>query len=344
MITENWSGILKQLIDRRSLSTTQAANLMTGWLESAIPPELSGAILTALQCKGIDPTELAAIANILQSLSVEPIAKFHATPLLDTCGTGGDGADTFNISTAVAFVAAASGVAVAKHGNRAVSSRSGSADVLEALGINLAAPKAKIHAAIAEVGITFLFAPHWHPAMKAVASIRKTLGIRTVFNLIGPLVNPLLPDVQVLGVYHKDLISTIAETLKILGRSSAVVLHSREGMDEAGLGDATDLCFLKDGIITTEVINAQDLGLPFAPIGDLKGGNVTENAEILRSLLQGKGAIAQRNCLALNSGIALRVAGICDNWQDGVKLASTVIDSGVAWQKLETLVTFLDQP
>jgi len=243
----------------------------------------------------------------------------------------------------VAFVAAAAGVSVAKHGNRAVSSRSGSADVLEALGINLAAPKEKIHGAIAEIGITFLFAPHWHPAMKAVAGIRKTLGIRTVFNVIGPLVNPLLPDVQVLGVYNKDLINTIAETLKILGRSTAVVLHSREGMDEAGLGDATDMAFLKDGVVSTEVNYPQELGLPLMPIGALKGGTVAENAEILRSLLQGQGTIAQRNCVALNSGIALRVAGMCDRWEDGVKLASAVIDSGAAWQKLESLKNFLNK-
>lgn len=347
MTTQIWSALLQQLIDRRSLSAEQAQTLMSGWLAEAISPELSGAILAAWQCKGVDAVELAAIAGVLQSSClgqafVSSSDSTEITPLLDTCGTGGDGANTFNISTAVAFVAAAAGVKVAKHGNRAVSSKSGSADVLEALGLNLGVSTEKIHGAIAEVGITFLFAPHWHPAMKAVAPIRKNLGIRTVFNLIGPLVNPLQPTAQILGVYNRNLTKTVAEALKILGRSTAVVLHSREGMDEAGLGDITDMAFLhKDGVITTETINPQELGLAFAPLIDLKGGTVTENAEILKALLQGKGTIAQRNCLALNTGIALRVSGICDRWEEGINIAMSVIDSGAAWQKFESLSQFL---
>ncbi len=346
MTTQTWSVLLQQLINGRSLSADQAQTLMAGWLAEEILPELSGAILAAWQCKGVDAVELAAIARVLQASSVGTSFRSDrsdlSTPLLDTCGTGGDGANTFNISTAVAFVAAATGVKVAKHGNRAVSSRSGSADVLEALGINLSAPTEKIHEAIAEVGITFLFAPHWHPAMKAVAPIRKSLGIRTIFNLIGPLVNPLLPTAQILGVYDRSLIKTVADALKILGRSRAVVLHSREGIDEAGLADITDLAFLRsDGEVTIETINPQELGLAFAPLSDLKGGTVSENAEILKNVLQGQGTIAQRNCLALNSGIALRVAGMCDRWDRGINLALTVIDSGAGWQKLEKLCSFL---
>jgi anthranilate phosphoribosyltransferase len=347
MTTQTWSALLQQLIDRRSLSAEQAQTLMSGWLAEAISPELSGAILAAWQCKGVDAVELAAIAGVLQSSClgqsfVSPSDSTEITTLLDTCGTGGDGTNTFNISTAVAFVAAAAGVKVAKHGNRAVSSKSGSADVLEALGLNLGAPTEKIHGAIAEVGITFLFAPHWHPAMKAVAPIRKSLGIRTIFNLIGPLVNPLLPTTQILGVYNRNLTKIVAEALKILGRSTAVVLHSREGMDEAGLADITDMAFLhKDGVVTMETINPQELGLAFAPLSDLKGGTVIENAEILKSVLQGKGTIAQRNCLALNTGIALRVSGACDRWEEGINIALSIIDSGAAWQKFESLSQFL---
>ncbi len=344
----NWSDILQQLINRRSLSSEQAVTLMQGWLDGAIAPELSGAILAALQCKGVQAIELAAMASVLQQLSVGHTANSsHGNDLgtlgnlLDTCGTGGDGADTFNISTSVAFVAAASGVPVAKHGNRAMSSRSGSADVLEALGVNLGAAPEKIYEAIAEVGMTFIFAPNWHPAMKAVGPIRRSLGVRTVFNLIGPLVNPLQPAVQVMGVYHKDLIETVAEALRLLGRSQAVVLHSREGMDEAGLGDLTDMAFLQGDRITIEAIDPQALGLATAPLTALKGGSVEENAEILRSVLQGKGSAAQANCVALNSGIALRVAGKATTWEEGVKLASEVISSGAAWQKLEELVQFL---
>jgi len=341
MTTQTWSALLQQLIDRRSLTAAQAQTLMSGWLATEISPELSGAILAAWQCKGVDAVELAAIAGVLQDSCLGQAFPMDI-PLLDTCGTGGDGANTFNISTGVAFVTAAAGVKVAKHGNRAVSSKSGSADVLEALDINIGAPTEKIHGAIASIGITFLFAPHWHPAMKAVAPIRKNLGIRTIFNLIGPLVNPLLPTTQILGVYDRSLIKTVAETLKILGRRSAVVLHSREGMDEAGLADITDIAFLhSDGEITIETINPEDLGLAYATIDDLKGGTVSENAEILKNILKGHGTIAQRDCLALNAGMALRVSGICDRWEDGINIARTIIDDGAAWQKLEALSQFL---
>jgi anthranilate phosphoribosyltransferase len=344
----NWSQLLKQIIDRQSMTGEQAASLMQGWLEGAIAPELSGAILTAIQFKGIEAAELAAMANVLQSQSEGQkfTEKFghivdRSKPLIDTCGTGGDGASTFNISTSVAFVAAAAGIPVAKHGNRAVSSRSGSADVLEAIGINLGTATEKIYEALPAVGITFLFAPNWHPAMKAVGAIRKSLGVRTVFNLIGPLVNPLHPTVQVLGVYDQNLTHTIAEALRLLDRQQAVVLHSREGMDEAGLGDLTDISFLQNGKITEESICPQELGLTASPIASLQGGNVERNAEILRKVLQGKGTQAQMDCVALNSALAIRIAGKADNWAEGVRLASDILKSGAAWSKAEELVQFL---
>ena len=345
---QNWSHLLKQIIDKQTLASEQASSLMQGWLEGAIAPELSGAILTALQCKGVEASELAAMANVLQSQSESQ--KFNdkfshivdrSKPLIDTCGTGGDGVSTFNISTSVAFVVAAAGIPVAKHGNRAVSSRSGSADVLEAIGIHLTAPIEKIYEALPEIGITFLFAPSWHPAMKAVGMIRKSLGVRTVFNLIGPLVNPLHPTAQVLGVYNKNLTHTLAEALRLLERDQAVVLHSREGMDEAGLGDLTDISFLSNGQVTEETINPQELGLAFASIESLKGGHVQENADILRAVLQGKGDRAQADCVALNSGLALRIGGAASTWAEGVRLASDILQSGSAWEKAEALVKFL---
>ena len=345
---QNWSHLLKQIIDKQTLASEQASSLMQGWLEGAIAPELSGAILTALQCKGVEASELAAMANVLQSQSESQ--KFNdkfshivdrSKPLIDTCGTGGDGVSTFNISTSVAFVVAAAGIPVAKHGNRAVPSRSGSADVLEAIGIHLTAPIEKIYEALPEIGITFLFAPSWHPAMKAVGMIRKSLGVRTVFNLIGPLVNPLHPTAQVLGVYNKNLTHTLAEALRLLERDQAVVLHSREGMDEAGLGDLTDISFLSNGQVTEETINPQELGLAFASIESLKGGHVQENADILRAVLQGKGDRAQADCVALNSGLALRIGGAASTWAEGVRLASDILQSGAAWEKAEALVKFL---
>jgi len=345
---QNWAYLLKQIIDKQTLTQEQSASLMYGWLEGAIAPELSGAILTALQFKGIEASELASMANVLQSQSEGQRleADFahivdRSKPLIDTCGTGGDGASTFNISTSVAFVVAAAAIPVAKHGNRAVSSRSGSADVLEAIGINLSASTQKIYEALPTVGITFLFAPNWHPAMKSVGAIRRSLGIRTVFNLIGPLVNPLRPTTQVLGVYQKDLTRTLAESLQLMGRQQAVVLHSREGIDEAGLGNITDICFLNNGQVIDEAIAPQDLGLAHAPIASLRGGNVAENAEILQAVLQGKGTQAQMDCVALNSGLALRIAGAANTWKDGVSLASEILKSGAAWDKAEALVKFL---
>lgn len=345
---QNWSQLLKQLIDRQSLTSEQSTSLMRGWLEGAIAPELSGAILIALQLKGVEASELAAMANVLQSQSEGQKSNDQfghivdrSKPLLDTCGTGGDGISTFNISTAGAFVAAAAGIPVAKHGNRAVSSRTGSVDVLEEIGLNLSATTEKIYEALPTVGITFLFAQHWHPAMKEVGAIRRSLGVRTVFNLIGPLVNPLHPTAQVLGVYNKNLTHTVAEALRLLDRQQAVVLHSREGMDEAGLGDLTDISFLSNGQVTKEAISPQELGLTPAPLASLKGGNVQENAEILKAILQGKGDRAQADCVALNSGLALRIGGAASTWIEGVELASQILQSGAAWDKAEALVRFL---
>ncbi|MFO5492842.1 MAG: anthranilate phosphoribosyltransferase, partial [Cuspidothrix sp.] len=255
-----WSDLLKQLLERQSLSRTQAAELMQGWINEAIPPELSGAILMALNFKGVCAEELAGMAQVLKSLSSVP----RETPdlrLIDTCGTGGDGASTFNISTAVAFVVAASGVPVAKHGSRSASSLTGSADVLEALGVNLTAASDKVQAAVQEVGITFLFAPGWHPALKAVAPLRRNLKVRTVFNLLGPLVNPLSPTGQVIGVFDPKLIETVAEALNLLGTQTAIVLHGREKLDEAGLGNITDLAILNNGKVYLSIVDPQEVGL-----------------------------------------------------------------------------------
>ncbi|WP_427160872.1 anthranilate phosphoribosyltransferase [Aliinostoc sp. HNIBRCY26] len=343
--------LLQQLIDGQSLSRNQAAELMQGWLSEAIPPELSGAILTALNFKGVSADELTGMAEVLQSQSKmgtghnsSPFPIPHSPfPIVDTCGTGGDGSSTFNISTAVAFVVAAYGVPVAKHGNRSASSLTGSADVLEALGVNLNAPSEKVQAALQEVGITFLFAPGWHPALKAVAQLRRTLRIRTVFNLLGPLVNPLRPTGQVVGLFTPKLLETVAQALQNLGKEKAIVLHGRERLDEAGLGDLTDLAVLSDGEVKLTTINPQEVGVTSAPITALKGGNVQENAVILKAVLQGKGTQAQQDAVALNASLALQVAGaipLLDHTQ-GVKAAKEILQTGTAWTKLEHLVQFL---
>ena len=349
---DDWAGILKDVSEGRSLSQDQASALMQGWLAEAVPPLLSGAILMALNAKGFSGVELAGMAQVLKSLSAEQAISSqgvisqaviaHAAPIVDTCGTGGDGADTFNISTAVAFIVAATGLKVAKHGGRSSSSRVGSADVLEGLGLNFGADPAKIRSAVDEVGVTFLFAPGWHPGMKAVAPIRKALGIRTVFNLLGPLVNPMNPTGQVIGVSRSQFLDPMAEALGLLGVEQAIVVLGREGLDEACLGDLNDLAVLgRSGEVTREVLDPQAVGAVRATVADLKGGDLAENMDILRSVLQGKGTIAQTDAVALNAALALRVGDRVLDLSEGVSMARDVILSGAGWSMLEKLVAFL---
>lgn len=339
----NWSNLLQQILDRQSLSREQASQLMQGWLNEDIPPVLSGAILAAIQAKGVSASELAGMAKVLQDQSLQQEALDHKTPVIDTCGTGGDGASTFNISTAVAFVAAAAGVRVAKHGNRSASSKVGSADVLEALGVNLSAPPEKVQSALDEVGVTFLFARGWHPAMKAVAPLRQTLKVRTVFNLLGPLVNPLRPTGQVIGVFDANVVSTVAHALQQMGIHQGIVLHGREKLDEAGLADETDLALLSDGEVRLSTLNPQQFGLTSAPTGALRGGDVAENVDILTHVLQGKGTAAQQDVVALNTSLALQVAGVValEDHKAGIEQAKDILKSGAAWSKLEQLIQFL---
>ena len=341
--TTNWSSLLQQLLDQQSLSTDQASNLMQGWLNDEIPVVLSGAILAAIQTKGVSAEELAGMALVLQSQSLQQKALIHNRPVIDTCGTGGDGASTFNISTAVAFVAAAAGVLVAKHGNRSASGLVGSADVLEAMGVNLAASNELVKAALQEVGVTFLFARGWHPALLAVAPLRQTLKVRTVFNLLGPLVNPLRPTGQVMGVYDSKVLPTIAQALGQIGTPKAIILHGREKLDEAGLADATDLALLDAGEVRISSLHPQQLGLTPAPTSALRGGNLDENALILKNVLQGKATQAQQDAVALNASLALQVGGVIplEDHEAGIAIARDVISSGAAWSKLEQLVKFL---
>ena len=345
----DWSALLQQIIDKHSLATTEAEALMRGWLQEEIPPTLSGAFLAAIQAKGVSADELAGMARVLQGQSLGGATSDAdlPTPMIDTCGTGGDGSHTFNISTTVAFVAAAAGVAVAKHGNRSASSKVGSADVLEALGVDLNATPEKAKAALKTVGITFLFARGWHPAMKAVAPLRSTLKVRTVFNLLGPLVNPLRPTGQVIGVFDPSVLTPMAEALNQLKMPQAIVLHGRERLDEAGLGDSTDLALLENGTVTTQVLNPRDFGLVNADKTALRGGEIDENAAILRNLLQGKGTQAHQDVVCLNAALALKVADIAQGDSldgaiaSGIEQARTILSSGAAWEKLEALVAFL---
>lgn len=334
-----WPQLLAQLLDRQSLSEAQAEQLMNGWLDNQVPDVVSGAILAALQAKGVRASELAGMARVLQRASIG--SPLELPLLVDTCGTGGDGAGTFNISTAVAFVVSAAGIPVVKHGNRSASSKVGSADVLEALGVNLGAEPERVRAAATEVGITFLFAPNWHPAMRAVVPYRRALKIRTIFNLLGPLVNPFYPNRQVIGVYAQELVPIMAEALQLLGREGAIVLHSRERLDEAGLDQPTDLGVLAGGTVRAEVLDPRDYGLTSAPTQALKGGELPENTAILTRVLQGSGEPAQRDVVALNAALALQVAGAVPNWGAGIAQAQDILASGAAWERLQQLVDFL---
>ncbi|MFZ9737249.1 MAG: anthranilate phosphoribosyltransferase [Prochlorotrichaceae cyanobacterium] len=338
----NAPALLQQLLDQQSLSIEQSRELMEGWLQEEIPPVLSGAILAAIQAKGVSSSELVGMAQVLQG-QAEQMGRLRdpSEVVIDTCGTGGDGASTFNISTTVAFVAAAAGIKVAKHGNRSASGKVGSADVLEAIGVNLAAPKEQIDAALDQVGITFLFAPGWHPAMKAVVPLRKTLKIRTIFNLLGPLVNPLKPTGQVLGVSQASLVPIMAEALQQLNIPQAIVLYGREGLDEAGLGAPTNMMQLKNDRLTPSVVDPHALGLTPAPLTSLQGGDVVENSVILTAVLQGKGSLAQQEVVILNSAFALQVGQAVSSLEQGIEQARAILQSGAAWQKLEELVAFL---
>lgn len=341
--TPSWPSLLEQLLAGQSLSTEQADGLMRGWLAGGIDPVLTGALLAALRAKGVSGEELAAMAAVLRQASALP-GERPAMALVDTCGTGGDGADSFNISTAVAFVAAACGAAVAKHGNRSASGKVGSADVLEALGIHLQAPQEQVVAALPQTGLTFLFAPGWHPALVGLAPLRRSLGVRTVFNLLGPLVNPLRPDAQVLGVARPELLDPMADALARLGLQRALVVHGAGGLDEASLAGPSELRLVENGAVRVDRLDPSALGLCEAPISALAGGDLAVNRAILEAVLQGRGTEAQRDVVALNTALVLWSAGQADTIEQGLAAARSALADGLGWHKLEQLRQALPHP
>ena len=332
----SWSGLLELLLCGESLSAAQATDLMQAWLSEALTPVQTGAFLAGLRAKGMEAEELAAMAAVLREACPLPCPRPDRF-LVDTCGTGGDGADTFNISTAVAFTAAACGVEVAKHGNRSASGKVGSADVLEGLGLNLKAPLQSVVDAIPAAGVTFLFAPAWHPALVNLAPLRRSLGVRTVFNLLGPLVNPLKPQAQVLGVAKKDLLDPMAGALQRLGLERAVVVHGAGGLDEASLAGPNDLRFIEAGSIRSLQLSPDELGLAKADLEALKGGDLDCNQTILQQVLQGRGEPAQRDVVALNTALVLWAAGIDKDLSSAAARAAEALDQGLPWTRLEVL-------
>ena len=338
----SWPKLLDMLLEGKNLSGVFSNKLMSAWLKEELSPEQTGAFLAAFRSKGITGEELASMALVLReacSLPCDP----PILNMVDTCGTGGDGAETFNISTAVAFSAAACGAFVAKHGNRSASGKVGSADVLESLGINLKAPLEDVVNALTTVKVTFLFAPVWHPSLVNLAPIRKSLGVRTIFNLLGPLVNPLKPQSQVLGVAKYELLKPMAEALQILELKRAVVVHGAGGLDEASLQGVNDLIFLEDGELRKETLDPTSLGLISSSIDSLKGGGVEKNKMILADVLQGRGSLPQRDVVALNTSLVLWAYGIVENLSDGVSMAIDSLNAGKPWTKLMDLKKILSQ-
>jgi anthranilate phosphoribosyltransferase len=319
------------------LNRDEAREAMLTIMEGEATPAQIGSLLTALRMKGETLDEITGFAETMRSKSNR--VQTNRDQLLDTCGTGGDGADTFNISTASAIVAAAGEVRVAKHGNRAMSSKSGSADVLEALGVNLGLTSEQTAVCLEEVGICFMFAQLYHQSMKHAAGPRREIGIRTVFNLLGPLTNPAGADRQLLGVFDRNKTELIAGVMRELGLKTGLVVGSYDGLDEISISGATRVTELREGSIHTYDVTPEQLGLRTYPLSDIVGGDASVNARIIRDIFDGeKGAC--RDVLLANSGACFYVAGLCSSIREGVLLAATVIDSGKATAKLNQLIQF----
>lgn len=329
---------IKQVVDGHDLGAAEMEATMSEILEGRASAAQIAAFLVALRMKGESSREIAAAARALRR-HCETIHPSIEGPLLDTCGTGGDGLHTFNISTAAAIVVAACGVAVAKHGNRAVSSKSGSADVLEALGVRVELSAAQVARCIEEVGIGFLFAPSHHAAMKHAAPIRRELGIRTIFNVLGPLANPASATHQVVGVYDSSRLEQLAEALGSLGCASAWVVHGDGGLDEVSPSGPTRVAALAEGEVTTFTVEPADFGVEPVPLGALRGGDAKRNAQIIGDVLRGEDGPA-RAAVVLNAAAALRVVGLAGDLRVAAERASAAIDSGAAHRKLERWARF----
>jgi anthranilate phosphoribosyltransferase len=317
-----------------SLSMDDAVTVMREVMEGEVTPAQLGSYLTALSLKGETPEEIAGFATVMREKSLRVAVDGTA---IDTCGTGGDRKGTFNISTAAAFVVAGAGLTVAKHGNRAASGDCGSADVLEALGVRIELPPEAVERCLREIGIGFMFAPAYHPAMRYAAPVRREIGIRTVFNVLGPMTNPAGVPCQLIGVGYPEVAEKMAEALRLFGTHHAIIVHSDDGMDELSLGSDTAGWEVLDGEIRPYVVRPRDLGLPHATPEDLRGGDPAANAETMRSILSGtRGPV--RDAVVLNSGAALVAGDMADTLSDGIELAAASIADGRAAEKLEAMV------
>lgn len=332
----DFGKFIKKASLNENLSEEEATRAFQIIMMGGATPAQIAALLISLKMKGETIDEIVGATKVIRAKCGKISAPNNA---LDTCGTGGDDSGSYNISTTVAFVVAACGVPVAKHGNRAISSKSGSADVLKLLGVNIEADSFIMEKALDEIGICFLMAPKFHTAMRHVAPVRAELGVRTIFNLLGPLANPASTQYQLLGVYKNELVEPMAQVLRRMETKRAWVVHGSDGMDEITTTGETLVASLNNGEITTFTINPEDYGIPIATKEEIMGGDAMYNAQELRKVLKGSGEEAYRDIVLLNSAASLVVAGKVDKLVDGIELAREVIDSGKAYETLEGLIS-----
>lgn len=332
----NINQALKKVINHEDLSEAEMSAVMGDIMSGGVDNAQIGGFLVGLASKGESVAEITAAARVMRSLATEVVVN-KPKNLVDTCGTGGDGLGLFNISTAATFVIAAAGGQVAKHGNRSISSKSGSADVLEAAGVNLDLDAAQITRCIEKIGVGFMFAPAHHGAMKFAIKARRSLAVRTIFNVLGPLTNPAKAPNQVLGVYAKSLVEPLAKVLQGLGSKHVMVVHSADGLDEISIADETFVAELKDNKITTYSIKPQDFDLSLGDLSDLKADDADASLVLIQQALDGVDGAA-KNIVALNSGAGIYVCGLAKSLADGVNKAVEILDSGAAHQKLDDFV------
>jgi anthranilate phosphoribosyltransferase len=329
---------LQRTIEHREIFHDEMLHIMRMIMNGELSPVMTAALITGLRVKKETIGEITAAAQVMREFSTK-VNVPDTRHLVDIVGTGGDGSHTFNISTCSMFVAAAAGAKTAKHGGRSVSSKSGSADVLESLGANINLPPEKIAQCVQDVGIGFMFAPNHHPAMKNVAALRKELGVRTIFNILGPLTNPAGAPNILMGVFHSDLVGIQIRALQRLGAEHALVVYGRDGMDEVSLGASTLVGELKDGHLSEYEIHPEDFGMPMASSRALRVETPEESQAVLRGVLNNE-AGAARDIVILNAGAALYAANVSTSIKDGIALARQVIESGAAKQKLEQFIAF----
>jgi len=337
----NYAQTLTRLIERHDLTFAEMRELMQRVMGGQLTHAQIAAVLVALRMKGETVDEIAAAAAVMRELSSKVSVK-NTGHLVDTCGTGGDGAQTFNISTASALVAAAAGAHVAKHGGRSVSSTCGSADVLEKLGVNVNLTPEQVAQCVDSIGVGFMFAPNYHSAMKHAAPVRRELGVRTLFNLLGPLTNPAGAQNQLLGVFHQSLTAKLAQVLGELGSRHVLVVHGADGMDEISISAGTYIAELKDGKVSEYTVHPDQFGLPSAPADMLRVANIDEAREKLLGVLNNEVGVS-RDIVQLNAGAAIYVAGLAATLKEGIAKADQVIASGAAKNKLRQLIQASNQ-